>query len=246
MIYNIKHNTYPTIIHCPGRKNTKLWDKLVSFYLKKSNSEKKIKSEDFITVTWNNKNYKSILEKSLDVIGLEYNVLGKEIKDWKNPIKISLIINFLKKVNTKYVIGLDSSDILVLEDLNNIIKKFKNFNCKMLFNCGPIKHPPVEREFNAIQEILGKNYDSPYLNGGAWIGEKNFCLSFFEFCAEQRIYDVDPLNEWWDLSEQFYIKSAFAKKNNYKKIKLDYESKIFQILHPFAKTIDVCFQPKLI
>jgi hypothetical protein len=231
IIYNYKYKNFPIIIHCPGKNNTLLWENIVKIFNKKKNKISKSFIKDLEIITWNNKKEKGILEKSLDNVGLHYTVLGVDVENWSNPSKIYLTIDYLKRSNSKYIIGLDSFDVFVLNNLNDILEKFLEFDCKILFNGGPVRHPPVKRPFVHIEEEMGRNYDYKYLNAGVWMGEKDYCLDFFKYCLCCREKDEDPNNEWWNKSEQFYIKRGFEKF--YDNIKIDYESKIFQITHPF-------------
>ena len=228
LLYNSKYETFPIVVHCPGKKTTVLWEKLSKLF-KSKGPKYSVCLDDTTIITWNNAE-KSCLERSLDVYRVPYFTLGKGIVDWHNPIKLHLTNDALSGIKTKYVIGLDANDVLVLNDPNEIVRRFSEFGCRMLFNCGPIDHPPVSRQFNDLQARLGEGHDFKYLNGGVWVGETDYCREFFRDCSNAREQDEDPTNEWWDISEQFYIKSAFVK--HHANVKLDYRAQIFQIVHP--------------
>ena len=228
MLHNITYDTYPMVIHCPGKLNPDSWQSLLDIFFQRAKRNFG-PVKDATIITWNN-GEKGLFERSLDHIGVPYIVLGKNVKNWKNPIKIELTNRAFHDIKTKFVIGIDSHDAIICKDPNEIISTFTfSFpKVKMLFNCGPVHHPPVNRSFFKFQERIGLGHDFRHLNSGAWAGETEFCKMFFESCINSRQFDENPMNGWWDLSDQMYIKSTFPQYHP--KVQLDYTSEIFQIL----------------
>ena len=222
----------PVVIHSPGfhLPSSQRW-----FHLVNSKCKKSFQLEDATIITWNNKKEKGPLEESLDSMSVEYIVLGKDIHDWRNVIKIMLTDEGLKNISTKYVIGLDSCDVLVMDDPNKIVERFKKMDCRMLFNSQSCCYPKLDKngnqyDFVEFENSLNKgSYDNCYLNAGAWIGETDFCKQFYKKCKD--IFennDFDKEDICWTISDQAYIRKAFMLFSDF--ASLDYDNKIFQVI----------------
>jgi hypothetical protein len=228
----LKYLSYPIVVHFPGFNlpNSKKW---FEFLNQRSNSFFELKEATIIT--WNNKS-KGPLEDSLDKMGVKYIVLGKDINCWNNVIKIKLTNEILDKISTKYVIGLDSCDVIVLDDPNKIVQRFKKMNCKILFNSQCYCYPRINQngenhDFVEFEKKLNiKNYKDCYLNAGAWVGETEFCKKFFQKC--ENIFENNNFDKekeiYWKISEQAYVRKAFMCFPDL--IKLDYTNKIFKVV----------------
>lgn len=225
LLKNKKHNSYPNIVHFPGikPKTNSFWEKIQKIPLQEIQ-----KNPELTIFTWNNKEEPGILEKNLDRLKIEYTVLGQQIKNWNNILKLQLTNDFLKSVETKFVMGLDSIDVIVLNPC--ILDKFNEFNCKLLFN-GQNYCYPKNRNNNEIYEFVLKEQKefNSNLNAGAWIGETNFCKKFFSECLNAKSKDKNPIEKFWNISEQIYIKTI-AQHYIPNEIKIDSSSKIFQVL----------------
>ena len=225
ILYNKKHKTYPNIVHFPGikPKTSKFWERLqkLSFY-------KPFELNDLTIITWNNQKEKGILEKSLDDLKIKYHVLGTDVKKWNNTIKLKLTFDFMESIKTKFVMGLDSLDVIVLN--LNIIEKFQQLNCKMLFN-GQEYCYPQHRYNKEVYEFVQKEQKEFQLNlnSGAWLGETKFCNSFFNECLNAKSKDKNPIEKYWNISDQIYVRTI-AQQYMPNEIKIDSFSKIFQVL----------------
>lgn len=227
------YNKKAIVFHFPGIDipNKYLWKKLLKLNNKNKN---KLNLKEATIITWSNKNNQP-LEECLNNFGINYTKLGTEVVDWKNIDKIKLTNKHINEIKTKYVIGLDCCDVLVLKDPNIIIEKFKKFNCKMLFNSQMTCYPKIDMngkiyDFVNFENEINKNkYKNCYLNSGAWIGETEFCKTFFNKCEE--IIKFNNFNKkeiYWKISDQAYIRKAFMLFE--KEIKLDYKNEIFQVI----------------
>ena len=83
---NTIYNTQPIILHWHGLHSNR--HKMADFlYLKRrilSNLNKlKNKPDDVTILTWNNKDEKSPVEECLDMLGVDYLVLGKGVSEWR-------------------------------------------------------------------------------------------------------------------------------------------------------------------
>jgi hypothetical protein len=221
MIYNSYYRTFPLVLHKPGGNSVSFWDKMVD-KLFLSTIDVAIPKELSI-VTCNNKIEPSILEKNLDHLSMPYTVLGKGIKNWKNPLKLKLFIEEFKKCKTKYVLGLDAFDVILLGCPSEIVKRFIEMDCK-------------------LEEKIGCGHKFPYLNAGVFIGETEFCLNFYEQSYKIGLNSFKN-NPWILESEQLFLKNSF--EFFHPDVKLDYCCEIFQIAHPMDNNVNLKFSDKL-
>jgi predicted nucleic acid-binding Zn finger protein len=150
----------------------------------------------------------------MDRMGLNYVVLGRGIKDWKNKYKLLLALNYLRSSSRKYVLSLDSSDVLVLGDVGRVLDYFVECGYRMLFNAeaGLFGAGPIASVWREHQESL---YRPPFchLNSGVWIGEREYVISFLERCCELSVGEMvlsGQLNENFMDSEQVRVHTVFG------------------------------------
>lgn len=225
---NLIYNTYPLVLHSPGDYNQ------FPFLIEKSkkySQKKKELSDDLTIFSWNNSKEKGILELLLDKMNIPYFVLGKGILDWKNKLKINLTINFLKTVKTKYVLAMDCFDVIILDNPNRILERFKLFysDKKLIFNATAYIAPYIKASYDLFMKKHFKDR-GPFcnINAGVWIGETEFCLKFFQKCLNYE-KDINIKYKKVEHSEQLRVKLAFADNCNY--IDIDSDCKIFQVLN---------------
>src|ERR1044072_8944640 len=174
---NINNNTTPIVIHSNGPHRRRLFYHMKSRFL---SSPPRNKTEDLdITIfTWNSKAKKGCFERSLDALGLDYFVLGKEVVEGRNIIKVALSYEFLKGVNTTYVMAADSRDVLLLDDPRRLVEKMEALpGCMRLFNAER-NHNPRQCRTKTFErrvfeqatrlELSGGAKYFQYLNSGAW------------------------------------------------------------------------------
>ena len=178
-LHNICYDTYPCIVHAQGLCETRLWNRLIEIvedFLIISSSG----LEDLDIITYNSVFVRSDgwnyplkqlgrAEMSMDRFGLDYTILGVGIRGWKNKYKLLLALDFLRKSKKKYILSMDSSDVLVLGDVGRVLEYFRGRGCKMLFNaeaCSFDRAGPIACRWREYQESL---YCGPfcYLNAGA-------------------------------------------------------------------------------
>lgn len=212
-VKNIKYNSYPFIAHNPEHGNKKhiLWERLL---LHHSLFSCRIPN-DLTVVTWNNKSF-SLLEEQLKKLNIEYICLGKDEFFWNsNRIKISTLVK--ASIKTKYCLGMDAYDVVILQDLNNIVDKFKETNCELIYNATSKVHPFCNEHY----EIESKMADGVFrfLNSGVFIGNTKFLMN----CLNE-LNISDPQ---FSYSDQFIIRKLYHKY--YPKIKVDWNCSLFQI-----------------
>jgi len=219
-------------------------------------------TKDSITIiTWNNTEIKGCCELSLDKLGLDYLVLGKNIRNWRNINKITSALEIIDSINTPYIMALDCFDVIVLRDPYEAMEKFKTMDCDMLFNAEKIYYPDYGLAATGYYSITDKwkNFEAnieksmwKYLNSGALLAKTKFYKEFLINCL-QRYNTLNEERESFPLpKDPFYKKYPDYKISDsdqliahwmhydyYPKIKIDYQMKIF------FNTMDTAFDDKV-
>jgi hypothetical protein len=235
MIINKLYNTNPKFIHASGKEEfLPLWEQIRK---KEFNFSSRLPKELTI-VTYNNgveigyNNKKNgTFENSLIKAGItNFIVLGQGIKNWMNKLKIELLKKTILEIKTEYILSSDSSDVLLVNDLNDLIPKFENLNCKMIFNAEKNIWPTdLPDEIINFEKSTANSNIFPFLNAGLWMGKTNFIKTKL---AEINKYKFHTKHS---MSEQIYYKFLYFEA--YPKIILDYKCEIFQNINRVDETI---------
>lgn len=260
MIRNLSTKSNPCIVHAPGpkwnqnlhRDQNPLWEKIVGRFFSLPSREVVIPDELTI-ITFNSSLEESVLERSAKKNGIKLSVLGRGTTQWINTLKISLASDFLDAVRTKFVLILDSNDVIITDIPKNILSMFES---KAVFGAEKVFWPQcgnLTSESEKIQSDL--NPDSPYkfLNAGTVLGKTEFLKRYYD---DLRKIDVDDLIEMGSLStshelprssligsEQLRHQCAFEKHRSH--IQIDSECKLFQVT-VFHKEGELIFEPKML
>ncbi len=128
---------------------------------------------------------------------------------WVNWFKIPLTVRFLEKAFTTFVMGLDSSDVLLLERPQIILETFaRQFDCQLVFSTEPSPQAKDGRQ----QRLL---------NSGGWIGRTKFARAFFKRALEKGPVPSRPGKDQDTLR-------AILPEFSQEEIQLDARSVIFQ------------------
>ena len=226
MLVNLLFNTRPLVVHAAGFLGHKpYWQELQDAFFA-TPPARLGGAEDLTILTWNNGHEAmGILERSLEHLGVPCLVLGEGVKEWVNSRdKPRLTAAAVDAIETKYVMGVDSRDAIVLGDPREIVARFeRRFSCEMLFSADRLNWPNLA-EFKRFEESIPEASagDFRFLNGGMWIGRTSFCREFFAAALERR--PVSSMPE----SEQGILKQLFPVY--YPRVQLDYRCQLFQNL----------------
>ena len=222
---NTLFGTEPIVAHCPGPLS-RAWRLFAEAVFEAPVTARPCR-ESATILTWNHGGRpdkpNGILEHCLERRGCPPLVLGGELKTWRNIFKLQVTADALERIETDYIIGLDSADVLVVAHPDEIAARFRTqFDCDLLFNATGSKCWPELPEFIAFESSRPEARHAAgrhWLNSGAFIGRTDFCRRFFrELAHTARSRDF--------IGDQHAIKDAWPRW--YPAIQLDYECRIFQ------------------
>ncbi len=200
-------NKWPLVIHGNGpAKNSEKWKEILDIYESHTKLQQKMNG-DLTILTWSIIGEEFLLDKVMTDMGCKesLNVIPLEKVDgeinWTD--KITKTLQFIKGVDTKYVMGMDALDVIPNSDeamslWNDIIKLFDESGCDILFNGEqynwpssdghgtilPEEHPLVVKlkeveKFDA--KVYGKYFESQWchLNSGCWIAKTESMVEFY-------------------------------------------------------------------
>jgi len=254
IIETVKYRTWPIVMHANGpSKKEDIWKRALKMFENvKETNEGPPEKHDLTIMTWTVAGEKTILQDCF--AKMNANIVLLEIEKPFNWLdKIRRVKDILPYVDTKYVMCLDSTDIIVGTDekegqiWSDLINTFKNQNVKLLFNAEKYKWPEEGKGVNSdkmkhyikkLKETEKFEKDvyygllgSPFhrFNSGAFIGETEFT---------KKVYD-----KVWDITEPFYKdgidESLFGGDQGFLRIvqpeffpemRIDYKCSIFQCL----------------
>ncbi len=158
------------------------------------------------------------IEKTFKYFKVPYVVKGRGTQGWVNTMKAGLLADYLPEIKTKYTMGIDSHDVILLKEANGIIDTFeKQFDCDMLFNGELVSYP----ENNELAEFEKSIYgESPfrYLNSGVWIAKTEFLKEVMKDVLEFR--SSRPKSD-----QEIYRK---LHKKYYPRVQVDSKCQLFQ------------------
>ena len=244
-LHNKLYNTCPAVIHAPGHiHDNPLWYAILKNVQNTPPQNSIPLDNDLDIITYNstyvrqdgwNYPHKSLgnAEMSLNKLSLPFTVLGQNTPNWKNTLKLSLAKQFLQHSTKKYVLSLDSSDVLVLQHPNKILHFFQTLNHKILFNAEIIPFNnmtgPLPQLWKQYEESLS-HQPFRYLNAGVWIAERLYAIDFLSQCLEinmPQLINNKQICPQALHSEQARIKSAFLYNPH---VSLDYNCHVFQTI----------------
>jgi len=160
------------------------------------------------------------LKESSELNNIEIHYIKNDT--WNGYIdKIVAIKNIINDLpDDDIVCFIDAYDVLVNNNISEIIKNFKQYNCEVLLGAELNCYPGLYK--NSFPDTSTKY---KYVNSGGYIGYKS---------AIKRIFDWKPIDEIYTIcsngGDQTYFIEYFL--NNYSdKIKLDDKCLIFQNMH---------------
>ena len=84
-----------------------------------------------------NRNYKTLLEKSLDYLGVEgYSVVQPDVPPdgWRQTLKITWSLDFARRCGEEYILYIDSDDAMLVGDPQRAINLLKESGGDILYS----------------------------------------------------------------------------------------------------------------
>lgn len=251
-IVNSIKNTNPLILHQQGeRHHMYRWNRMANTIINHTNYICIPNDITIVTFATKDRNDNSILMRQLKKSGIPYiNCTEDFVGDWENKFKIEYFYKKLHGIETKYTLALDGDDVLLGEDLTEIIKRFKQYNCCILYGASKSMYPP----FDVDRQDRSTMGEWQHLNAGTMFGETESVRDFYKVLNEEvgKRYlipvkfrpfkdkqGIEYALDHFDKSEQFRVKSCYQKynkkhrpknKNDKIKVAFDYKCRIFQTL----------------
>ena len=130
-----------------------------------------------VTVATHNDGYYNILKESCKRNKLNLVTLGFNQR-WKGfTMRYELIKEYLKHIkDNEIILIVDAFDVIILQNEEEIIKKFKKFNKKIVFSV----------QNGLISKILFKKCNQNVLNQGTYIGYVKYLKLLFRILNKRR------------------------------------------------------------
>ena len=253
MFSNYKLKTHPLILHAPGGvdRTMRNWNYARRGWANQKNVGTYRVPENLAIITWNNSkatNDKSyhllgkasvvaacsktlgMFEASCRRLGFYCTVLGEDETHWTNRKKIDLTLKFLNTNTKPYVLGCDSSDVLLLGDPGEVLERFLQYKCDALYNAEVAFFPDeAGGKIRKFEESVGKK-PFCYLNAGVWIAKHEACKKIHEMCLKLP-HEASTLYPW---SEQLSVHHVYH--HFYPQMQIDWRCKVFQTIDKIPPT----------
>ena len=258
-IQNINTKNWPLVIHGNGpAKETEKWKEILDVYEEHTKFIQK-PNDKLTLLTWSVKDEEFLLGRVMKDMGCDdyLNVILLEKKDgqinWTD--KISKTLEFIKDIDTEYVMGMDALDVIPSSDepmslWDNIVKLFEEYGCDILFNAEQYNWPSSKghgttlgsdnslmKELELVEEFYKRMYndyfESPWihLNSGCWIAKRDSMIEFYTEVVElieRNSYKPNYKEEGFFGGDQGFVR--VLSKKWFPRLSIDYSCRIFQTI----------------
>jgi hypothetical protein len=186
------------------------WDRLQKlFFCDESLRNSTRDCPELTIVTWSNRSEPTLLANSLSYLGVrDLVVLRPEPPDseWRHAFKVSLLDQWLPQCKTEYVLAFDADDVLVFSDPAEMLRRFRSYDCQILFTTEPYDWPPHRDDLRAFeQEVInqpsgakqgfyGVPFEGRYINSGGFIAHRDYLAK----CAAELMPELwEPTSDCW-------------------------------------------------
>jgi hypothetical protein len=148
------------------------------------------------------------------------------IEKWSGfECKIKGILEFIKKNNydNDIICFIDAYDVLFNDTSENIIRKFYDFSCNIVFSSEINCYPYINKETYEKSSHFSNDSPFKYLNSGGFIGYKK---NIMEMLLWKNFDEIKSICK--NGGDQNYFTKYYLEFRNSSNIKLDFYQKIFQ------------------
>jgi hypothetical protein len=227
-IANNYTGTFPMVLHEPGRKRRLKYLPALSASILSRTWPSAGCPEELTVMTWSNAAEPTLLERTCERLGLPIKVYGKQVANWDNYQKLLLSYQACCEERSKYIMGVDARDAIILAPPQSILAEFIATRSKMLFGCEPrfAYNELTSGELKSFFDALPGATDTPvrYLNSGQWIAERELARSLFKAALDLNLWQLGTRRD------QSWIAYAMLRSKDLRNaIALDYECRVFQV-----------------
>lgn len=172
------------IIHRYKKAADKLYDMIEDG--KFENSFKNSDLSDLAIVTVHNYDYKTLLEQSLDFLGIKDYTVFNHTGKWRMAYKYIYLLEFIEECNKPYILFCDARDSIFIDDPAKIIPFFKEFECEALFNSSYSPRGIFKSYESAAgiywwtRKVAKTGWTKKYPNAGGFIGKSQLIKEIAE------------------------------------------------------------------
>lgn len=229
-IRNKLFDTNPCTLHFPSlklklnSKNVDFFNKVYSYFWYEGEIPQLPK--DLTIITFNNRDYPTVLESMCYKHNIEIVVAGKEIKDWHGAKKIDALLECVDDVSTRYLLALDGDDLLIVGNLQKAVDLIQKSKTPIVVGCEPHGPHPLRKNVQYEMEKY-RLHESPYkyINGGQYILDMNYAKDILH---QLRDIDVSFFYGREIYTEQARLYELFIRQPNL--FTLDVECHAFQVI----------------
>ncbi len=204
------------------------------------------KPDNLAILLLHNRNYKTILEQSLDYLGIGgYSVVRPHLPRgvWRHTVKITAALDFARQCAEEYILYVDSDDAILIGDPQSAIRLLQDSGGEMLFSTTKARAyglmPELEGWFRQMADDAGwSRARNVNINCGVYVAQRELLIEFLEAAAEYvtdddlsweefktkrqaRMMPEFPLGCGCDQSISRFLYPRFAEK-----LRLDYAAKL--------------------
>jgi hypothetical protein len=206
------------------------------------------KPDNLSIVFIHNREYKTIIEKSLDFLGIDgYTVLRPHLPKghWRNSYKVPAALDFARHCEKEFILYIDSDDAVFMGDPQRAIDCLEEAGGDMLVSttnhAGYDQMPEMENFFNQLAREAGwAQSPNIHLNSGVYISRRAHLIEFLREAAE---YVTDDEPKW---PEYKLLHQRTSSINPTFPLGCGSDQNIFRFLYPrFARSMRLDYAGRL-
>jgi len=179
----------------------------------------------------NNENEIECLKRSAAKQNVNINVLVFD--KWNGYVdKIIHMNNAIRDIpENDIVCFIDAYDVLLFTDENEILEKFREYDCDLLLsaelNCYPGEN--IHTYADLYRKLKIENMTNfKYVNSGGYIGYKHAIQKIYDWKTIDEIHEISSLGGDQNYFTQYYLHHAAIPEN---RVKIDMYQRIFQSMY---------------